>query len=74
MAVTDITFELAARNPTGAKTKIAETMHSLDEGIAYLHLAADSAATGENEERLIRGLYLLHRRLRRDCDQLMQLL
>jgi hypothetical protein len=37
-------------------------------------MAKDSAAISESDDTLIRGLQMIHRRLRRECDRLFTLL
>lgn len=74
MTVVNIEYELAARNPNRAKQQIERRMAAIDEGIVLLALAKDSAALTAEDEALIRGLDLIHRRLRRECDRLFTLL
>lgn len=75
MAVVDIQSELAARNPRGAKDQIAKRLEAIDETITMLGFAADSAAMAEQpDDNLVRGLILVHKRLRRECDRLFALL
>jgi len=75
MAVVDIQSELAARNPSRAKDQIAKSLSAIDENISLLALARNSAGMAEEvDDELVRGLDLIHRRLRRECDRLFQLL
>ena len=74
MAVVDIQSELAARNPGRAKDEIAKSLQVIDQQITMLSLAKDSAALSEADDTLIRGLQMIHGRLRRECDRLFQIL
>ena len=74
MAVVDIQSELAARNPGRTKEEIAKSLQVMDQQITMLSLAKDSAALSEADDTLIRGLEMIHGRLRRECDRLFQIL
>ena len=74
MAVVDIQSELAARNPGRANDQIARRLQAIDEQITMLSMAKDSAAISEADDNLVRGLEMIHGRLRRECDRLFTLL
>jgi len=75
MAVVDIQSELAARNPSRTRDQIARSLSKIDENISLLALAKNSAGMAEVvDDELVLGLELIHRRLRRECDRLFQLL
>ena len=74
MAVVDINSELAARNPHGAKNEVHKTLRAMDTHITMLGLAADSAALTEQDEKLIRALYMAYGGLVAEHGRLCQLL
>jgi len=75
MAVVDIQSELAARNPSRTRDQISRSLSAIDENISLLALAKNSAGMAEVvDDELVLGLELIHRRLRRECDRLFQLL
>jgi len=75
MAVVDIQSELAARNPSRTRDQIARSLSKIDENISLLALAKNAAGMAEVvDDELVLGLELIHRRLRRECDRLFQLL
>lgn len=75
MAVVSIESELAARNPNRAKDQIGRRVEAIDENVVLLELAISRAILAEYpDEALVRGLQLIGRRLRRECDRLFTLL
>ena len=74
MAVVDIQSEFAARNPGQRSDQIARTLEALDENITMLSIVRDSMMLHDERMTTIEAFHIVHKRLKRECARLMELL
>lgn len=73
MAVVDITSHATISQEDRRKRFVHLTLAKLDEHIAVLSLACDSAALHDVDGELTEALYYVHKKLRTDADRLHEL-
>jgi hypothetical protein len=74
MAVVDIQSELAARNPGQRSDQIARALEALDESVIMLSMVRDSMTLHDEGSTTVEAFHIVHKRLRRECDRLMEIL